>query len=73
MTTSTTVRTFNLRTGDWGPTYSVAPRMAVICAHAQSLGDWNTWDYEKNYGHLVHTGRETVWCGNFSARLEQPA
>ena len=33
--------------------YTIEPREAVIAAYAQSQGDWNTWDYEVNYGHLV--------------------
>ena len=64
-----TTRTFNLATGDWGPVYSCSPRDAVIAAHAQSLGDFNTWDYEARYDRLVSTGSETVWCGAFSARI----
>jgi hypothetical protein len=68
-----TVRTFDLATGDWAGVYTCSPRDAVIAAHAQSigLGDFNTWDYEKNYGHLVGHGHDTVWCGSFSARLEE--
>jgi hypothetical protein len=65
-------RTFNLATGDWAGEYSCSPRDAVIAAHAQSSGDFNTWDYETRYGHLVNQGAETVWCGSFSARLETP-
>lgn len=46
---------------------TLTPEQAVIAAYAQSLGDFNTWDYEKRYAHLVETGKHTVLCGDFSA------
>jgi hypothetical protein len=52
---------------DWETTYSCSPREAVIAAHAQSLRDWNTWDYETRYGHLVVEGVARVSCGAFYA------
>lgn len=34
--------------------YSCSPRESVIAAYAQfSRKDFNTWNYEKAYGHLV--------------------
>jgi hypothetical protein len=56
--------------------YTCSPREAVIAAHAQSLLDWNTWDYETKYGSLVVTGQHTIACGDFCvslrARLSNP-
>ncbi len=60
------VRVFDLDTDKDGPTYTCDPRMAVICAHAQSLGDWNTWDYETAWGHMVVESDSTVRCGSFT-------
>lgn len=60
-------RVFDLDAGEYVGTYSAPPREAVIAAHAQSLGDWNTWDYERAWGHLVHEGQHTVTCGSMSA------
>jgi hypothetical protein len=46
--------------------YTCDPKIAVICAYAQSKGDFNTWDYDKNYLHLV-LDRNSIWsCGDFS-------
>ena len=50
--------------------YTCSPREAVIAAHAQARGDWNTWDYEKRYGHLVTEGRRVITCGDFTAIKE---
>ena len=55
-------------------TYSLPPREAVIAAYAQSKGDWNTWDYEKKYAHLVRfsgTNDRTVSCGDFAAVMAE--
>lgn len=46
--------------------YSCSPREAVMAAHAQEHGDWNTWDYESRYGDLVRFGQHTVLCGDWS-------
>ncbi len=52
-------------------TFSCSPREAVIAAYAQSRGDFNTWDYEKNYGTQVlgiMQPTHTTWnLGDFSA------
>lgn len=48
----------------------LTPRQAVIVAYAQSLGDHNTWNYERRYGHLVREGRVTVSCGDWCALKE---
>lgn len=41
----------------------ISPREAVIAAYAQSIGDYNTWEYEHRYGHLAKEYREIVECG----------
>lgn len=46
--------------------YTCSPRDAVIAAYAQSLSNWNTWDYYKHYSHLVEEGNFTYLCGDFS-------
>ena len=58
---------FNLSTGEYGPTYSLLPDMAVMCAHAQAHGDLSTWLYEERYGHMIERTKEVVACGDFSA------
>lgn len=47
--------------------YTCPPKDAVIAAFAQSRDDWNTWDYNEKYGHLVKEGNVTFICGDFSA------
>ncbi len=47
--------------------YTCDPKTAVMCAYAQDKGDFNTWDYDKKYSHLVLEG-DSIWnCGDFSA------
>lgn len=46
---------------------ALTPEQAVIAAFAQSRGDFNTWDYQAKYAHLVQAGKLTVLCGDFSA------
>lgn len=60
----------DLRTGR-EQVYSCTPRQAVIAAFAQDRGDWNTWDYETRYGHLVENGRWHFFCGDFAARFAE--
>lgn len=62
----TTVRT---TMGDEVQVFSIGPREAVICAYAQSLGDYNTWGYESRYGHKVAMGTYGWCCGEFWAKL----
>jgi len=45
--------------------YTCDPRMAVMCAYAQSFNDWNTWDYEKNYAKLLMESNFCYNCGDF--------
>jgi hypothetical protein len=47
--------------------YSLPPRDAAIAAYAQERGDYNTWDYEARYGHLITEGFITVACGDWCA------
>lgn len=46
--------------------YTCSPKEAVIAAYAQSLKDWNTWDYNNKYLTLVEEGKITWLCGDFS-------
>lgn len=39
-------------------------RQAVICAYAQSISDWNTWDYDK-YESQVLEGKNTYLLGDW--------
>jgi hypothetical protein len=47
--------------------YTCTPKEAVIAAYAQSKNDYNTWDYEIKYNHLLEEGKYTYICGDFSA------
>ena len=47
--------------------YTCTPREAVIAAYAQSLMDWNTWQYKERYSSLVIEGKLCLACGDFSA------
>lgn len=51
--------------------FTCSPREAVIAAYAQSLGDWNTWDYAEKYGDQVMSGKITVSCGDFVSLQDQ--
>lgn len=54
----------------------ITAEQAVMAAHAQARGDWNTWEYAGRYGPLVERcrpdarGRVVVCCGDWSA-IEQ--
>lgn len=47
--------------------YTCSPKDAVISAYAQSLNDWNTWQYSERYNHLVMETDNIVSCGDFTA------
>ena len=65
-------KVMDLRIGEYVGEWTLPPREAVIAAHAQlQRNDWNTWDYEKRYGHLVEHGKHTVTVGNHTALLEE--
>ena len=51
--------------------YTCSPKEAVIAAYAQSLNDWNTWDYNNRYNKMVEEGKLTWLCGNFSVFKEE--
>jgi hypothetical protein len=46
--------------------YTCKPKEAVIAAYAQESGDYNTWDYESRYSHLVEEGKAIWVVGNWS-------
>ena len=58
----------NLSTGKV-QVYTCTPEQAVMAAYAQSLNDWNTWDYGKRYGHLVKNAGHFVTCGDFTTQV----
>lgn len=60
-------RVFSLRTGKEVGEYSLAPRQALIAAHEQARGNYNTWDYpEDSTG--IETGRAYLFLGDFAVR-----
>ena len=63
------VRVLNLSTQQ-EQVYTCSPKEAVIAAYAQSLGDWNTWDYAEKYSNLVMEGKVSFSCGDFAAMKE---
>lgn len=62
----------NLATGEEHTYVGNSARDAIIAAHAQALGDWNTWNYERRYGtlpRLTTSGR--FWSlGDFGVAVE---
>ena len=60
------ITVMNLSTTEKIQYFGCSPRQSVIAAYAQSLGDWNTWDYTKRYDSLVEEGKYTFLCGDFS-------
>ena len=71
------VKVLNLRTNDISY-FSCEPIDAVMAAHAQSKGDWNTWDYAKKYRSIVeiqHSQRggahATIMCGDFATIVRE--
>lgn len=60
----------NLATGEIRD-YSCEPRLAVICAYAQSRGDNNTWEYHK-YEPLVKESERFYFCGDWAVSKEPP-
>lgn len=71
---------FNLARSEFGGTYTdLSPRQAVIAAHAQERGDFNTWDYERTYGPSViefaDRGRGLFFAtlGDWTASADSPA
>ena len=46
--------------------YTCSPRDAVMAAYAQEKGDFNTWECEQKYGHLVREGRACYGLGDWA-------
>lgn len=61
------VRVMNLRTSET-QVYSTDPASAVLAAHAQEHGDWNTWAYWTRYRGLLRRGQFHWFCGDWAAR-----
>lgn len=57
----------NLLTGEEQIYIGASPKWAVICAYAQSVGNFNTWEYDQYYDRIIE-GEKTVACGDFSAQ-----
>jgi hypothetical protein len=49
-------------------TFSLTAKEAVLAAYAQSMNDYNHWDYEDKYGHLVLSLSKGYMCGPFWAK-----
>lgn len=66
----TETQVLNLRTGNY-QIYSLPPKEAVVAAYAQSLGDWNTWQYAETYEPREFTinSRSYVTLGDMTARV----
>ena len=60
----TYITVVNLATGEQ-KLYTCPPLDAVIAAHAQSLGDFNTWDYLPKYRDQVETTRLGHYIGDW--------
>lgn len=52
--------------------YILPAREAVIAAHAQSRGDYNTWNYETTYGAAVLETALGFSLGDFWAAKPLP-
>jgi hypothetical protein len=60
---------FNMITGAEIKYCGCTAKEAVIAAFAQDRGDWNSWDYETRYAHLVQHGHWHFFCGDFAVRF----
>jgi hypothetical protein len=62
----------NLATGETHIYLGITPRAAVIAAYAQNVRrDLKTWEYERNYGHLVTESKLCYSIGDFSTFQNQ--
>lgn len=61
-----TARVIELGTNNVFTYAGITPYQAVISAYAQSLGDYNTWQYDKKYAPLVKVGKYGVHLDRFS-------
>ena len=57
-------KAFNLSTQQEVLFIGIAPSEAVIAAHAQSIGDFNTWDYTQDK-YPVEFGENGCACGDW--------
>lgn len=56
----------NLATGEERTYVGLSPEQTAMAAYAQQHGDYNTWDYETKYKHLVRsTGLLKCSCGDW--------
>lgn len=66
-----TANVTNRQNGDEETFVDLSPRNAVIAAHAQDNGDWDSDSYESKYGSRVQretTNRRIKWTlGHFSS------
>lgn len=60
----TYITVVNLATGE-RKLYNCAPLDAVIVAHAQSMGDYDTWQYLEKYQHQVESTAIGHYIGDF--------
>jgi len=47
-------------------TFTCTPKQAVVAAYAQSIKDFNTWNYDEKYKSQLYEGKHTFLCGDFS-------
>ena len=66
--TATNMRTGDVRVYVFDPDSSLTPSQdAAINAHAQELGDYNTWSYGNRYA--AEMGHSFAFCGDWAVRL----
>lgn len=63
------VKVLDLNTGKYLIYSGITPAEAVVAAHEQSKGNFNTWSYDFTQAKVGPSGM-TVLCGDFSAMLE---
>ena len=54
----------NLATGE-RKMYTLMPAMAVVCAHEQEHGNFNTWEYDYSQVELTPSGKHWT-CGDWT-------
>lgn len=74
MSTALSVKAVNLSTLEEAHYTSeeMTPRQAVINAYAQfTKRDFNTWQYQERYAHLVQEGQKAVSIGDWCALTDR--
>lgn len=61
------IKVFNMITDDKSFYDTPDPAHAVMCAHAQECGNFNTWEYVAKYAQKIFRGMWTVSCGDWIA------